>query len=1224
MQAPNRQTPKRRSGGLKQRRGTSVSLREEEEEERFLGSARRRIFSNLKRKFWDSNEVLSNGAVIVRDLLATVYNSGKDKAASTANQTVELYNTCKAWSSEAEFPRYLVPLRDHVLLPTFHGVEGAVQWVTSDRVPELYAQLKATGARLPLGETIIIPYVNTVENVAGYALMILRAPFPSTETVVYGVESCMELTKRGIGVVARETYFYVQLVDVQITRTLTRAQWDILGYGPYAELSEEGKQLVIDRTCEKYLSLKHPLRRYEFLALIRWHNGPLYQALLVPTVLKERGGLKVEMDLWLNADAPWREGLEQPTKNLPSSLPRRPLSYSANYDENPEVVGHSRIKGIQKVRERSVSHPSPSGQTRKRPLSKTVEEAHPFWYFLDENTQEWLLYPAHENRRLEISFQRFKEFGGLSGCETGLSKSATLGFLRNQSRRDMESMQISVPPYSEPHGCGCGCGCPSLPECFCGLSCVVVDEGRYTVSLREMRQYPVYWRPHGAFVRPRGTRVHRATWMEETKLGLLPYSEGALAILEDAYHFLQWWLAHPIGRHRITASGGFCPSEELIHEVELDDEEVEKVSPGVLLTVQVGSMSPDGLNDSTGAAPGSSLPERSAGSTESSSSGDQLVQFRSLSEIFAVRKTLASAMWAKTRRVYRGTQAIARQQARRKKKNPDKKLVVPGLSQDHLQLCHESLALARGEMPSSLPPHIALRETAHDLEDPVDHLILVVHGIGEALENIDVMGLLTLRSLIDCCEDLRNQHKEVMETCEVFSDQTSPKISPDQSDDETEYFQDLKKTGRVEFLPVEWHSRLHGILKQGDLMSPRRGESPFHSNSSPYDSRSWSSRGDLSESQLLIDDITLPRIPHLRSFLNDTAMDILYFMSPPYHQVIVDEVTKELNRIYQLFCRRTKNFSGKVSIAAHSLGSIICFDILANQPMKEAVQISKRSSPWNKRSLFKRKPIEGEAVFADFLGMGFRPGTVVKANRDGSFNIVYNHGAKEIRVSPNRVRKKMDGIDSTKKKCEPSSLQYSATTYPQLGFKVENMFCMGSPVGMFLMIRNQHRTLDKQYCLPGCQRMFNIFHPYDPVAFRIEPFLTGGRSEDPEIVPTWTGGLRVQYKMKRLKDDMWKSIFSAKKDIEREIEAWFERVGLLEKEDDSEGDGGSSILTNTHEEEVSQNTYGLLAGGLRIDYTLQEKEIEVTNEYIFAITAHVLYWQNKDLSLFMARHLYDT
>lgn len=35
----------------------------------------------------------------------------------------------------------------------------------------------------------------------------------------------------------------------------------------------------------------------------------------------------------------------------------------------------------------------------------------------------------------------------------------------------------------------------------------------------------------------------------------------------------------------------------------------------------------------------------------------------------------------------------------------------------------------------------------------------------------------------------------------------------------------------------------------------------------------------------------------------------------------------------------------------------------------------------------------------------------------------------------------------------------------------------------------------------------------------------------------------------------------------------------------------------------------------------QEKEFEVTNEYIFALGSHVIYWGSKDVSLFVAQQV---
>jgi len=62
---------------------------------------------------------------------------------------------------------------------------------------------------------------------------------------------------------------------------------------------------------------------------------------------------------------------------------------------------------------------------------------------------------------------------------------------------------------------------------------------------------------------------------------------------------------------------------------------------------------------------------------------------------------------------------------------------------------------------------------------------------------------------------------------------------------------DANKAGRVEFLPISWHKALHGEGGIDDKLK----------------------------------SITLKSIPLLRSFTNDTLLDILFYTSPHYAQV---------------------------------------------------------------------------------------------------------------------------------------------------------------------------------------------------------------------------------------------------------------------------------------------------------------------------------------------------
>nr|CDJ93176.1 CBN-IPLA-1 protein [Haemonchus contortus] len=100
-----------------------------------------------------------------------------------------------------------------------------------------------------------------------------------------------------------------------------------------------------------------------------------------------------------------------------------------------------------------------------------------------------------------------------------------------------------------------------------------------------------------------------------------------------------------------------------------------------------------------------------------------------------------------------------------------------------------------------------------------------------------------------------------------------------------------EEKGRPMFLPVEWRS----ILKLDDGVT---------------------------------DVITLPKMSSMRNVLNSTAMDIMYYQSPLYRREIISGVVRQLNRIYTLFTENNPSFSGPVSIFAHSLGSVIIYDIL--------------------------------------------------------------------------------------------------------------------------------------------------------------------------------------------------------------------------------------------------------------------------------------------------------
>ena len=74
----------------------------------------------------------------------------------------------------------------------------------------------------------------------------------------------------------------------------------------------------------------------------------------------------------------------------------------------------------------------------------------------------------------------------------------------------------------------------------------------------------------------------------------------------------------------------------------------------------------------------------------------------------------------------------------------------------------------------------------------------------------------------------------------------------------------------------------------------------------------------------------------------------------------------------------------------------------------------------------------------------------------------------------------------------------------KLFFDVDNFIMLGSPTGLFCALRGINPSqqtplgslaagaLDPAAapgCLPVCRRFYNVFHPYDPVAYRMEPLV---------------------------------------------------------------------------------------------------------------------------------------
>uniref|UniRef100_A0A8C9SEK6 DDHD domain containing 2 n=1 Tax=Scleropages formosus TaxID=113540 RepID=A0A8C9SEK6_SCLFO len=546
--------------------------------------------------------------------------------------------------------------------------------------------------------------------------------------------------------------------------------------------------------------------------------------------------------------------------------------------------------------------------------------------------------------------------------------------------------------------------------------------------------------------------------------------------------------------------------------------------------------------------------------------------------------------------------------------------------------------------------------------ESVDHLVFMVHGIGPACD-------LRFRSIIQCVNDFRSASLSLLNT-------------------HFKKAQDEKRIGRVEFLPVNWHSALHGDATGVDEDIQR---------------------------------ITLPSISRLRHFTNDTLLDLFFYNSPTYCQTIVDTVASEVNQLYRLFRQRHPQFTGGVSVAGHSLGSLILFDLLTNQrtslvekdairgktsgdmvtleykTMKEVLQ---RMGLEEHIDVFKKEQLDLESLALcsenDLKELGIPLGprkkilsfmrrrTMLQEYKAGNTHLAPGlHASRDGEDFPVEDGQGTDGNYAFLRSVSTTgAVDYEyfdvgigqvSINYPQLDFEPQTFFAFGSPIGMFLTVRGLKR-IDPSYSFPTCKSFYNIYHPFDPVAYRIEPMIVSDVDIEPMLIPHHKGRKRMHlgepfscsvllcpssvYGLLAAiwlphRAEQWLSVSIELKesltrmsaDLKNNVlgslrTAWqsFSRLPIAALPPVAEGEADAAALspqqvegakveeveTASEEQKEQQNIkIGMLNGGRRIDYVLQEKPIESFNEYLFAIQSHLCYWESEDTALLLLKEIYE-
>ena len=295
-----------------------------------------------------------------------------------------------------------------------------------------------------------------------------------------------------------------------------------------------------------------------------------------------------------------------------------------------------------------------------------------------------------------------------------------------------------------------------------------------------------------------------------------------------------------------------------------------------------------------------------------------------------------------------------------------------------------------------------------------------------------------------------------------------------------------------------------------------------------------------------------------------------------------------------MFLKRNKNFQGKVSLAGHSLGSLILFDLLCNQ----------KPLATNGETPLEHNPVKRQPLHKSIL------------KRTESKKIDYQVGV--------------------------SGTGQPFMNYPQLTFEPKNFFALGSPIGMFVTIRGLDK-LGMEFRLPTCEGFYNMFHPYDPVAYRLEALVNPMLAlVPPVLIPHHKGRKRMHLELKetvnRVSTDIKTKLLTSFKSVTETVcalnplqknvnhKAIENEVNeVLENQLNAEAQAAKPSTPTSEPSSTDGNlSLGKLNQSKRLDYVLQEAPIELFNEYLFALTAHVCYWESADTILFIMKEIYSS
>ncbi|KAI8581099.1 hypothetical protein K450DRAFT_234642 [Umbelopsis ramanniana AG] len=472
-------------------------------------------------------------------------------------------------------------------------------------------------------------------------------------------------------------------------------------------------------------------------------------------------------------------------------------------------------------------------------------------------------------------------------------------------------------------------------------------------------------------------------------------------------------------------------------------------------------------------------------------------------------------------------------------------------------------------------------EESGDEPRKIDHLVLVIHGIGQKMT--ERLG----SSFVHDVNVLRKTLKTAFPSAIATTSNPS-------------------RHNGIQVLPIHWRQDIvFGMAStdesvEADLGMPEADDGPP-----------------------TLDELTLDGVPNIRMVVSDVLLDIPLYMTPKYRDQMLAIITSEINRVYLLFIKRNPDFllrGGKVSIYGHSLGSLLAFDVLAVQPFttrqhesasaidenRTASHIASNYLPHG-RSSYLHFPVQN--FFAVGSPLGFM--LLLKGCKISSRKLL----AGDLNMSSSTIS--MSANSSS-----PIPL-----CYPAVG-NLYNIFKQSDPVAYRLE--------------PLISRHYSASIKPETVPFTkggLKSVLDAGYNVGSGIANR-AGAMLESFKMGITTNLFMRGLGLTKQQMYDDLHPQTQKEGSAKEGGSSPRTRSSSDpspplnidLPTTSEDRnkslhhMASYSYGarklkMLNSTGRVDWCVQEGLLE--NPYLNAFTAHTQYWQDLDVAAFIIREMYQ-